>query len=31
MAAFRAAMAAMRSWQKRSATPHEEEDPLFVG
>lgn len=31
MAAFRAAMAALKSWQRRSAAPQEDEDPLFVG
>ena len=31
MAAVRAALQALRSWQKRSSTPHDDEDPLFVG
>lgn len=31
MAAVKAGLEALRGWQKRSAAPHEDEDPLFVG
>jgi type IV secretory pathway VirB2 component (pilin) len=31
LAAVRAVLQALRSWQKRSSTPQDEEDPLFVG
>lgn len=31
MAAVRAALQALRSWQRKSAAPHDDEDPLFVG